>query len=78
MKKKICDCGFPQSTPPHAHSRPDTLEKMTLDDKVSWAMGEIVMAIGAGQLRSKVAGIIMAIMTESYNRGRKAKKGGSL
>ncbi len=50
-----------------------TLIEMSLDDKLNWAMGKIVMAIGRGDLRTVVCEIIQAIMTESYERGRKAK-----
>lgn len=48
------------------------LEDMTITEKTDWAMGNLSIALGHGDFRSALVGIIMGITTEGYNRGEKS------
>jgi len=49
-----------------------SLSEMTFDEKLSWACGSILIGIGDGKFRGAVAGVIMSVNSEAYDRGKKA------
>lgn len=50
------------------------LEDMTVTEKADWAMGNLTLALGHGDFRGALVGIIMAIMSEAYKRGEERGK----
>lgn len=50
------------------------LKAMDLEEKVNWVSGSLIIAIGGGHFRSAIAGIIMAIETNAFERGREAER----
>lgn len=52
-----------------------TTAEMTFDELTSYWMGRFIVAIGEGNLRAAVAGMLQSTMTDAYQRGaREAKK----
>ena len=46
------------------------LAAMSYDERVAWAVGNLVLAIGEGKFREEVARLLFAISVEAYERGR--------
>jgi hypothetical protein len=49
-----------------------SLEEMTTEETVDYLTGRLIMAIGRGDFRQEVSLWVMALKTESYDRGFKA------
>jgi hypothetical protein len=47
------------------------LEDMTITEKTDWGMGNLTLSLGRGDFRGALVGIILAVTSESYNRGVK-------
>lgn len=46
-----------------------SIDEMTLEEKVSWACGTVLIGIGEGKFRDSMVTVILAINHEAYRRG---------
>lgn len=49
-----------------------SLEEMSLDEKISWACGTILLGIGEGKFRDSMASVLLSVNKEAYERGKAA------
>lgn len=52
-----------------------SIDEMTFEEKLAWACGTILIGIGEGKFQSSVAGVILAINHEAFERGTRQSQG---
>lgn len=49
-----------------------SLDEMSLDEKITWACGTVLLGIGEGKFRESMASIVVGVNHEAYERGKAA------